>query len=367
LASSKKEKFRLIAQTAVPGFILDRHIFVNDIISKYENLGGKLLKCSKAIEVKHSSGCFVVTLRDTFSQNYLFIKTRIIAGADGPLSFTGKLISTGKFVSMDTGISIDTSAALPEDRSAGADSSSDTDVDSDISIGLERYHATHSTISSTNSAFMYAIQQNPAILPDQPHCHKVFFAPYIRCGYGWIFPKTESINLGIGQDSASGLKDTLDVFINHLASCGFLDPDLTDLKLGFADLNPGLADFNSNKKTTTITGIAPVSGIVEKPVSGGLILVGDAAGLCNPVTGAGIFNAIYSASIVLETILKALKHKNLKILEEIKQVYKKEFGSSINRALERKVFMTKNWNDYMSPALPDLIRQSRVAFKDYWK
>lgn len=310
-ASGKKEKFRLIAQTAAPGFILDRQIFVNDIISKYENLGGKLLKCNKAVAVKHNSGYFIVTLSDTFSQNYLYIKTRIIAGADGPLSFTGKLMSAG----IDAGRC--------------------------------------SRIHSTNTTFMYAIQQNPAMLPDQPYCHRVFFAPYIRCGYGWIFPKTESINLGIGQDSASGLKNTLSVFINHLAFSGFLDPNL--------------ADFNKNKKITAITGIAPVSGIVEKPVSEGLILVGDAAGLCNPVTGAGIFNAIYSAAIASETILKALKHKNLKILEEIKQAYEKDLGPSINRAIERKALMTKNWGDYMSLVFPDLVKQSWVAFKDYWK
>ncbi|MBU4450455.1 MAG: hypothetical protein KKE35_04085 [Actinobacteria bacterium] len=105
---------------------------------------------------------------------------------------------------------------------------------------------------------------------------------------------------------------------------------------------------------------------MEKPASEGLILIGDAAGLCNPVTGAGIFNAIYSARLASETILKALKHGDLKILAEIKQAYEKELGPSINRALERKALMTKNWKDYM-PAFPGLVRQSWVAFKDYWK
>lgn len=309
-ASSRKEKFRLLAQTAAPGFILDRDIFVNDIVSKYENLGGKLLKCKKAVAAKHNPGYFIVALLESFSQNYSYIKTRIIAGADGPLSFTGKLISAGE-----------NAGACP-------------------------------TACSTNKAFMYAIQQNPAILPNQPYCHRVFFVPYIRCGYGWIFPKTESINLGIGQDSASELKSTLEIFVNHLAFSGLL--------------NPNLADFNKNKKIKVITGIAPASGIVEKPASEGLILIGDAAGLCNPITGAGIFNAIYSARLASETIMKALKHGDLKILAEIKQTYEKELGPSINRALGRKALMTKNWKDYM-PAFPDLVRQSWVAFKDYWK
>jgi digeranylgeranylglycerophospholipid reductase len=214
----------------------------------------------------------------------------------------------------------------------------------------------HSVMRSANTAFMYAMQQNLAILADQPYCHRVFFTPYIRCGYGWIFPKTKSINLGIGQDSSTELKTNFNTFISHLVSCGFLNPDPADL-----------TDFGKNKKTTVITGIAPVSGIVEKPASEGIILVGDAAGLCNPVTGAGIFNAVYSAEIAFETILKALKHKDLKILEEIKQVYEKEFGPSINRALGRKALMSKNWDEHVSPAFPDLIRQSWIAFKDYWK
>ncbi|MBU4450454.1 MAG: FAD-dependent monooxygenase [Actinobacteria bacterium] len=146
-ASSKKEKFRLFAQTAAPGFILDRDIFVNDIVSKYENLGGKLLKCKKAVAAKHDSGYFIVALRKSFSQNYSYIKTRIIAGADGPLSFTGKLISVGE--------------------NAGA----------------------CSTACSTNTAFMYAIQQNPAILPNQPYCHRVFFCPLYSMRVWVDFPQ----------------------------------------------------------------------------------------------------------------------------------------------------------------------------------
>ncbi len=353
-ASSKKEKFKLIAQTAAPGFILDRHIFVNDIISKYESLGGELLKCNKAIAVKYNSEHFIVTLSNTSSQKYSYIETRIIAGADGPLSFTGKIMSAGISADIPTSLSV----GLHTGMSASADKSLNIDT-TDISR--------HSVMCSTNTSFMYAIQQNPAILPDQLYCHKVFFAPYIRCGYGWVFPKTKSMNLGIGQDSAAELKSTLNTFINHLILSGFLNPDPADLKLNLTDLNPNLADFDKNKKITAIAGIAPVSGIVEKPASQGLILVGDAAGLCNPVTGAGIFNAIYSARLASETILKALKHNDLRILAEIKQVYEKEFGSSINRALEKKTSMAKNWDGYMSPPFPDIVRQSWVAFKDYWK
>lgn len=352
-ASSRKEKFKLITQTAAPGFILDRYIFVNDIVSKYESLGGKLLRCTKAIAVRHNSEHFIVTLGDTSSQNYSYIETRIIAGADGPLSFTGKIMSAGT--------SDDIPANLPVDLHTGTAS-----TDKSLNMSITDISG-HSVMRSINTVFIYAIQQNLAMLPDQLCCHRVFFAPYIRCGYGWIFPKTKSINLGIGQDSASGLKNTLNIFINHLILSGFLNQDLVDLKLNLADLNPDLSNFGKNKKTTVITGIAPVSGIVEKPASDGLILVGDAAGLCNPVTGAGIFNAVYSARIASEIILKSLKHGNLKILEEIKQVYEKEFGPSINRALGKKALMTKNWDEYISPSFPNLIRQSWVAFKDYWK
>jgi flavin-dependent dehydrogenase len=140
-----------------------------------------------------------------------------------------------------------------------------------------------------------------------------------------------------------------------------------------------------------ITGLIPDSGIIENPGSkDGFILCGDAAGLCNPVTGAGIYNAIYSAKLASETIVRSLKLKDLAILEEIKEIYNSQLGDSINRALGKKLLQKNNWprpmpdKNYRPGNMPnaqnrggfyykdtmefsELIRQTWISFREYWR
>ncbi len=329
VAENPFEKFHLISKISAPGFILDRDIFINDIASRFANSGGKLLKGTKVISAQHGPGGFTLDLLDMASKNHLKAKARIIAGADGPLSLIGRL--TG----------------------------------------------------SANKSFMPAIQQNPSTISKSSDCSKVFFSPYISCGYGWLFPKAGSINLGVGayfkhktaQTAITGIsiKDTLALFTRHLEFSGIIS--------GYA---------NQQK---AVTGLIPDSGIVENPsFKDGFILCGDAAGLCNPVTGAGIYNAIYSAKLASEIIIKSLILKDLGSLLEIKEIYNNQFGNSISRALEKKLLQKNNWpqsfpdmnnlpgltpNAHNRPFYDykyskdnieflDLIRQTWISFRDYW-
>ena len=388
-AENPTEKFQLISKTAAPGFILDRDTFINDIASRFTKAGGKLLKGTKVVSVHQSADGFIVDLLDIPSKNHLMVRARIIAGADGPLSLIGRL--------------------------AG----------------------------SANKSFVPAIQQNPSIILKSADCSKVFFSPYISCGYGWLFPKTESVNLGVGTflgrkiiqpehkadiskkslfavsgnwnggkdfdnwsfgrnsgdfdnyrfgrnssdsslDKDSGyrglgrdakragmpLKNILDAFIRHLELSGILTGNIKQDKSLETCRQPAPA----------VTGLIPDSGIVENPGSkDGLILCGDAAGLCNPITGAGIYNAIYSARLASESIVKSLSLNDLNILQEIKEIYNSQFGNSINRALRKKLMQKNNWPEPVQD-LPnrcgydfrdnmkfsDLVRQTWVSFKDYW-
>ena len=96
--------------------------------------------------------------------------------------------------------------------------------------------------------------------------------------------------------------------------------------------------------TPAVTGLIPNSGIVENPgTKDGFILCGDAAGLCNPITGAGIYNAVCSARLASEVIAKALSLNDLSFLEETKEIYNSQFGNSINRALRKKLMQKNNW------------------------
>ncbi|MDR7521500.1 MAG: geranylgeranyl reductase family protein [Armatimonadota bacterium] len=90
-------------------------------------------------------------------------------------------------------------------------------------------------------------------------------------GYGWIFPKGDHLNIGVGgwRPDAAGLRGRLEQLVRF---CGF-DP---------AGLR-GLRGYHLPIR-------APEAPLRDGPV----VLVGDAAGLLEPLTGDGIYPAIWS-------------------------------------------------------------------------
>lgn len=105
----------------------------------------------------------------------------------------------------------------------------------------------------------------------------------VRGGYGWVFPKSNHLSVGIAcpVNKSKRLKH---VFREYLDS----------LKLERRDI------------TKWAAGLLPI--FVGQPTlgRGRAILLGDAAGLADPLTGEGIYNAILSAQVSATVIEKAL-------------------------------------------------------------
>ena len=100
-------------------------------------------------------------------------------------------------------------------------------------------------------------------------------------GYGWLFPKGDHANLGVGGWASEGphLRDHL----ARLARAYDVDPD-------------------------AITGLRghqlPMRRIgASTPASSRVILVGDAAGLIDPLSGDGMYEAFVSARLAAEAIV----------------------------------------------------------------
>ena len=113
------------------------------------------------------------------------------------------------------------------------------------------------------------------------------FAP-LPGGYGWLFPKGDHINIGVGT-FADGSDDELKKVTRQLLL------DYAQQKLGVS-----LATINA-----PITGQHLGMGGHAYVPQGRVLLTGDAAGLVDPLTGEGIHSAIVSgqaaAAAVLET------------------------------------------------------------------
>lgn len=111
-------------------------------------------------------------------------------------------------------------------------------------------------------------------------------------GYAWVFPKSDHLSIGIvcHRSRAKKLKQHYEQF-------------LASLNLGPYSIAQRQGAFIPTCKGEVLA------------VEGRAILLGDAAGLADPLIGEGIYNAILSANLAAPVIEKALQHGPDKLSE----------------------------------------------------
>jgi geranylgeranyl reductase family protein len=175
----------------------------------------------------------------------------------------------------------------------------------------------------------------------------IFLSAGIPGGYGWLFPKGEVAHVGAGVDSAHK----------------------TRLKEIVAGLHAALVD-NGRVGTEILgrTGGAIPAGGMLKPwgALGGTLalLAGDAAGLTNPVTGAGIPAAVYSGRLAGETAAAWIagdRGAGSDYEDELRGV----FQSALDRALRRRREHAARCCDGI-PADRAAWRRGWIAYPEYW-
>jgi flavin-dependent dehydrogenase len=122
---------------------------------------------------------------------------------------------------------------------------------------------------------------------DAPHDLIFDFAP-LPGGYGWLFPKGDHINIGVGAFAPNGSGDA-------------------DLKLVSREL---LAQYTREKLDVELASLSAqitgqhlgMGGHAYTP-RGRVLLTGDAAGLVDPLTGEGIHSAIVSGQAAATAVI----------------------------------------------------------------
>jgi digeranylgeranylglycerophospholipid reductase len=159
-------------------------------------------------------------------------------------------------------------------------------------------------------------------------------------GYAWIFPKGENVaNVGIGilaKESEWGnrAQDYLDRWIES-------HPDL------FRDAS--ITEINGS-------GI-PVSSRVPEPVGDGVMLVGDAAQLVNPIHGGGIIIAMRAALIAARVGGEALRKGDVSkanLQPYVTEYWTKDEGAVTEKLLKMRYFM-ENLTDKDFERLADIL------------
>ena len=162
----------------------------------------------------------------------------------------------------------------------------------------------------------------------------VYFREYIPGGYGWVFPKGDTANVGVGIDPEFGfsLFEVLERFKKEVVAEGIVE----------------------DKVLSRTGGWIPAEGIKD-PVRGNVLLVGDAGGFCHPITGAGIANAVLTGAMAGEAVLCGSP-------EDYKEEALEVFGETVSRAVRKRVKYMKSWDN-----LEFVIPRTWIAFEEYWK
>lgn len=140
-------------------------------------------------------------------------------------------------------------------------------------------------------------------------------------GYGWIFPKKDLMNVGVGCRISKIMGNIKDM-MHHFMKSPVVSTKIQGRKI-------------LNKKAALIP-LAPAREIHDQS----MLVVGDAAGMVYPFFGAGIENAIVAGEIAGRVAISALEENDFSKL--FLSVYKKQWEKTSNYALmKRQSMMSK--------------------------
>lgn len=142
--------------------------------------------------------------------------------------------------------------------------------------------------SSFLEEMRYSVHIDPGIIPR---------------GYGWIFPKGDHLSIGVGQfrGRPKNIKERFQAFLTRwdLLEEGTLER----LKGSFIPVGGRIGDLTSHR----------------------VLLVGDAAGLVDPLSGEGIYYALKSGLLAAQVLLSQERDKPQ--LQQYQRLIKGEFGT----------------------------------------
>lgn len=272
--------FKEARESQAPGYLIDRQEFDRLLCLDAIQKGARVILKARAVHYEHG----IVTART--DAGFTSFSPEYIVGADGPLSTVGRW------------------------------------------VGLR------------NNTFVNAYQFE---LPKRGtlKATKVYFFKECAGGYGWVFPKDKTFNVGVGVavPFRKNPREVLRFFLEKL-------------------------NLKSSESIRTTKGLIPTSGILDSVVRGKIVLVGDAAGLTHAVTGAGIPQAVLSGKLAAQALTRALKDGNFELLREYDGAVLETWGSYVGTSRRKREYLERYWDH---EDLPELIRKTWVAFKDYYK
>ncbi|HEV2548835.1 MAG TPA: NAD(P)/FAD-dependent oxidoreductase [Stellaceae bacterium] len=166
-------------------------------------------------------------------------------------------------------------------------------------------------------------------------------------GYAWLFPKGSVANLGLGFDakSSSRLKPLLIELQRQLVAEGRIGGEVSCLTGGAIPVGGRRA---------------AVGAIGDLPV----LLTGDAAGLTNPVTGAGIAAAVQSGTMAGAAAARWLGGQRC-ALADYEEELADLFDAALSCARRQRTALLACYREGATPT-PSALRRGWIAYPQYW-
>jgi flavin-dependent dehydrogenase len=135
-------------------------------------------------------------------------------------------------------------------------------------------------------------------------------------GYGYIFPKRDHVNVGIGY------------LLNHYRRA--VDAHPYDVQRTFVGAlrDRGLLEGQSARANFTPF-LIPVGGPLRRPGGGRVILAGDAGGFVNGFTAEGIYYAMVSGEIAAQSVVRSMRDGLRNLARRYRRAVDHEIGAEL--------------------------------------
>ena len=203
-----------------------------------------------------------------------------------------------------------------------------------------------SAVGASNSEIVETRQITVPLL--QPFVSTdIYLSAGIPGGYAWLFPKGDVANLGLGvaAEWRGALKRLLDDLHARLIEEGRVGREIMGHTGGAIPVG-GMRSLVARLDATTV------------------LLAGDAAGLTNPITGAGIAAAVMSGREAGRAAARLLGGES-SAGEDYADEMEALFGPSLERALARRRTLIAKYKSGQVPNETDL-KRGWIAFPEYW-
>ncbi len=272
-----------VKHTVAPGFIVARDRFDQALVAKAREAGADVRLATRVVTFDPDKGQALLTC----AAGRRSVRYQVLIGADGPHSAVGRR------------------------------------------IGL------------VNKALMPAAQLKMKLVRPLAQT-EVYLDPDIYAGYGWLFPRGQWANIGLGVKRRArtrvSLKQLLLAFKDRLVQDGRIMGEPKGYTGGWIPA-------------------APLKATVKRNV----MLAGDAAGQTHPITGAGIFAAVSCGAMAGKWAAKAVQAAHVSQLAGYERQWRDLWADTLTRAHQRRQFMEARWSQF-----DRIIKSCWVAFREYY-